>query len=74
VDRLQAAVQDLVALTETQKLSRREIFTRIWRLAHDALGIQTPVLVDTGIGKPIPRLSEPWYCCAEPTHQQLQSF
>jgi hypothetical protein len=26
------------------------------------------------LGSPIPRLSEPWYCCAEPTEQQLQSF
>lgn len=26
------------------------------------------------LGSAIPRLSEPWYCCAEPTDQQLQSF
>jgi hypothetical protein len=25
-------------------------------------------------GQPVPRLSEPWYCCAEPTTAQLQSF
>ena len=24
--------------------------------------------------QPIPHLSEPWYCCAEPTAQQLQGF
>jgi len=74
VDRLQLAVQELVAQTEAQGLSRREIFARIWRLAHEALGVETPVLADSGMGAPIPRLSEPWYCCAEPTHQQLQSF
>jgi radical SAM superfamily enzyme YgiQ (UPF0313 family) len=74
VDRLQLAVQELVAQSEAQGSSRREIFTRIWRLGHEALGVETPTLTDSGMGAPIPRLSEPWYCCAEPTHQQLQSF
>jgi len=74
VDRLQTAIQERVAQAETDKLNRREIFARIWRLAHDASGIEAPALVDTGMGVPIPRLSEPWYCCAEPTDQQLQSF
>lgn len=74
VDRLQLAVQELVMHAEAQNLSRREIFARIWGLAHQALGVKAPVLADSGMGMPIPRLSEPWYCCAEPTHQQLQSF
>ncbi len=74
IDRLQLAVQDLVAQAEAQGLSRREIFARIWGLAHEALGVTAPLLKDSGMGTPIPRLSEPWYCCAEPTHQQLQSF
>ncbi len=74
VDRLQTAIQELVAQTETQNLNRWEIFARIWRLAHAALGIAAPALENTGMGAPIPRLSEPWYCCAEPTDQQLQSF
>jgi radical SAM superfamily enzyme YgiQ (UPF0313 family) len=74
VDRLQLVVQELVAQSEAQGSSRREIFTRIWRLGHEALGVETPTLTDSGMGAPIPRLSEPWYCCAEPTHQQLQSF
>jgi len=74
VDRLQLAVQELVAQAETENLSRREIFARIWELAHAALGVEAPALADTGEGAPIPRLSEAWYCCAEPTHQQLQSF
>ncbi|MDO8705559.1 MAG: CUAEP/CCAEP-tail radical SAM protein, partial [Sulfuricaulis sp.] len=74
VDRLQIAVRERVAQAEAQGLSRRDIFASMWRLAHAALGVQAPVLTDGGIGAPIPRLSEPWYCCAEPTHQQLQSF
>jgi hypothetical protein len=55
-------------------LSRRDIFARIWGLTHATLGVDAPVLADTGMGAPIPRLSEPWYCCAEPTDHQLQSF
>ena len=74
VDRLQHEIQELVAQAEVQGLSRREIFARIWGLAHAALGVDAPVLADTGVGASIPRLSEPWYCCAEPTDQQLQSF
>jgi hypothetical protein len=72
--RLQIAVQELVAQAEAQNSGRGEIFARIWGLAHAALGVDTPVLADTGVGASIPRLSEPWYCCAEPTDQQLQSF
>jgi hypothetical protein len=74
VDRLQLAVQEWVAQAESQNASRREIFARIWGLAHAALGVDAPLLAESGLGMPIPRLSEPWYCCAEPTHQQLQSF
>ena len=73
-DRLQRTVQELVAQAEAQGLSRRDIFARIWGLAHAALGVETPALTDSGMDTPIPRLSEPWYCCAEPTDEQLQSF
>ncbi|MBC7944036.1 MAG: radical SAM protein [Burkholderiales bacterium] len=72
VDDLQAAAQTLVA--QTAERPRRETFTRIWRLAHAALGLAAPAIADDGFGRPIPHLSEPWYCCAEPTSQQLQSF
>ena len=74
VDRLQLAVQELVAQAESKNLNRRDIFASIWRQAHEALGVKVPALAHSGMGMPIPRLSEPWYCCAEPTHQQLQSF
>ncbi len=74
VDRLQLAVQELVAQAEAKYLSRRDIFKTIWRLAHEALDVRVPALASSDMGMPIPRLSEPWYCCAEPTHQQLQSF
>ena len=73
VDRLQQDLQALVARGEEQGLARGELFAAIWRLAHEAAGRLAPNLAGN-LGSPIPRLSEAWYCCAEPTDQQLQSF
>lgn len=74
VDALQEAVQDWAAQAEGQELARRAVFRHIWELAHAALGIPAPALPQDGFGMVIPRLSEAWYCCAEPTRQQLRSF
>ncbi len=71
VDRLQQDVQQLVAQANA-KLDRHEVFAEVWRIAHDAAQRQAPSIGRTA-GEPIPRLSEPWYCCAEPTDQQLQA-
>ena len=74
VDELQSQVQALVARAEEEGLSRRRIFERIWAMVHKALGRTAPPLEHLNLGAPIPHLSEPWYCCAEPTTQQLQGF
>ena len=73
VDELQQQVQAFVASAEEAGRLRREVFARIWAMAHEAAGRPAPELTEN-LGSPIPRLSEPWYCCAEPTEQQLQSF
>lgn len=73
VDELQQQVQAFVASAEQAGPLRREVFARIWAMAHEAAGRPAPELTEN-LGSPIPRLSEPWYCCAEPTEQQLQSF
>jgi len=73
VDRLQRDLQARVARCEEERVARREVFAAIWRMAHEAAGRPAPKLAGN-LGAPIPRLSEPWYCCAEPTDQQLQSF
>jgi radical SAM superfamily enzyme YgiQ (UPF0313 family) len=73
VDRLQQNLQAEVARCEREAVSRREVFAAIWRMAHEAAARPAPELAGN-LGAPIPRLSEPWYCCAEPTEQQLQSF
>ncbi|MFA7592413.1 MAG: CUAEP/CCAEP-tail radical SAM protein, partial [Thiohalobacteraceae bacterium] len=73
VDALQQQVQRWVADADKQGLSRRETFTGIWELAHAALD-RTPPALPADLGRPIAAMSEPWYCCAEPTDQQLQGF
>jgi len=73
VDRLQQDLQAQVARCEQGAVPRREVFAAIWRMAHEAAARPAPKLAGD-LGAPIPRLSEPWYCCAEPTEQQLQSF
>ncbi len=51
--------------------SRREIFSKMWGLATDQ-----PLREDFDLtpGAAIPYLDEPWYCCAEPTEEQVARF
>ena len=74
VDVLQRDIQAWVAEAEAANQPRHEIFARIWQLAHAAAGRAAPLLPAGRLGSVTARLSEPWYCCAEPTDQQLQSF
>jgi len=74
VDRLQQDVQAWVVQAENSDCTRVEIFQGIWNRAHQAAGIAAPKLPAACAGEVIPRLSENWYCCAEPTSQQLSSF
>ncbi len=74
VDRLQLEVRACVMEAERDGRSRGETFAEIWQLAHRAIGKSSSMLAHYCVGKRIPHLSEPWYCCAEPTSQQLASF
>lgn len=73
VDDLQLTLQDFVAKAESEERPRREIFEQVWRMTHASADISVPRLPQD-LGYPIPSLSEPWYCCAEPTKQQLTAF
>ena len=73
VDELQCRIQGLVESAEQLALDRKAVFAEIWFLAHKASGEPVPAL-PADLGDPIPHMSEPWYCCAEPTTQQLQQF
>jgi radical SAM superfamily enzyme YgiQ (UPF0313 family) len=73
VDRLHAQVRTRVMQGEQAGEDRRTVFEAVWQLAHQAQGCVVPAL-PADLGAPIARLSEPWYCCAEPTDEQLASF
>jgi radical SAM superfamily enzyme YgiQ (UPF0313 family) len=73
VDRLSEAVQAIAADADAKKMSRPEAFARIWEAAHAAAGVVEPEL-KLRAGRAVPFLSEPWYCCAEPTKAQLVSI
>lgn len=68
VDRLCSEIQLLIQTEERRKSSRRAIFARIWDLAH---GRPLPAAFLLESSGAVPSLSEPWYCCAEPTTEQL---
>jgi hypothetical protein len=74
VDDLQREVQSWVMLAEKKEMSRLEIFQGIWELAHQHAGLSFSRLPDQHQVEPVPHLSENWYCCAEPTCEQLASF
>jgi len=74
VDALQREIQAYVDEAEKANTPRRTIFEHIWRMAHAAAGKDAPSLANTDLGQPIPHMSEPWYCCAEPTEAQLEGF
>jgi len=48
--------------------SRREVFGYLWNLVNDQPLPENPDLPPRA---PIPYLDEPWFCCAEPTEEQL---
>ena len=74
VDALQRELQSLAAQGDQRGLARAQVFAQFWQAAHAALGRTAPPLGAEDFGVPLAHLSEPWYCCAEPTEQQLQSF
>ncbi len=69
VDQLQMQVQNWVMDVEQNSLSRQETFAGIWEMAHRMAGGDVPELIQ-GVQPHAPQLSEPWYCCAEPTALQ----
>lgn len=70
---LQTELQSFAAQADQAGLSRRDAFAEIWRIAHTRLDVAPPALMMRP-GQIPAHMSEPWYCCAEPTSQQLQSF
>jgi hypothetical protein len=75
LDALSETVQEIAAAAERQKESRPATFERIWKAAHAAAGLPAPQINTSAPSQAsVPFLSEPWYCCAEPTRDQLVSI
>ena len=77
VDCLQAELQSMVAKMVAEGGSRVTIFEEAWRRLEAAMGngqLSIPVVPQGRQPVHIPYLSEPWYCCAEPTEEQVAAF
>ena len=71
-DDLQAKVCEAVQQGEREGADRRAIFKHVWELAYAACERTAPALLQARAdSRPVPAMSEPWYCCAEPTVEQL---
>jgi hypothetical protein len=66
VDALQREVMRTVG--ETVHAPRRQAFQAIARIAGAAAGA-VPKALSFRVPIPVPAISEPWYCCAEPMEQ-----
>jgi|HubBroStandDraft_1064217.scaffolds.fasta_scaffold04254_2 radical SAM superfamily enzyme YgiQ (UPF0313 family) len=71
VDALSEIVQAIAAEGDRRKEFRSAVFERIWKAAHAAAGLAAPALHVSRETAAVPFLSEPWYCCAEPTREQF---
>jgi len=75
LDALSEIVQKIAAAVERQKGSRTSSYDRFWTAAHATAELPAPQLsLSTRSQVSVPLLSEPWYCCAEPTQDQLVSI
>jgi radical SAM superfamily enzyme YgiQ (UPF0313 family) len=74
VDALSDAVQEIAAAADREKATRSAAFERVWIAAHRVAGIDALPLAKNNGARAVPFPSEPWYCCAEPTRDQLISI
>ena len=71
-DDLQEKVCEAVQQGEREGADRRAIFKHVWELAYAACERTAPALLQARAdSRPVPAMSEPWYCCAEPTENQF---
>jgi hypothetical protein len=74
VDQLHHEVLALVKADQKAGRDRRETFTNVWRATFrrlDAGSLLDPDLSRLPNATAVPQLTEAWYCCAEPTDEQL---
>ena len=73
MDRLHSAVSEVVSEAEAHGEPAHLTHERIRAMAYAAVGRAVPVLSSTRPPQPrrAPRLTEDWFCCAEPTRGQV---
>lgn len=78
VDELYAAVLARVQQGTTANQGRRAIFTDVCGIVRDVLPDDSPLRdslsarrIENAPSRAVPAMTEPWYCCAEPTEEQL---
>jgi radical SAM superfamily enzyme YgiQ (UPF0313 family) len=74
VDDLQREVASLVEAAAEAGEDPPLTFARVHALAARACGVQERVARRLRVGPPPPRLTERWFCCAQPTRAQLQGI
>ena len=67
---LEQNVRKIVAADVSNGVPSSETFSKLWQVTHEATGRKAPS-VSFGDFEPTEAMSEPWYCCAEPTAEQL---
>jgi radical SAM superfamily enzyme YgiQ (UPF0313 family) len=75
MDGLEADVSALVEAAAETGAPPAETFARIHQLAATAAGVDIgPQKARLRLTQPPPHLTEPWFCCAQPTRRQLSGF
>ena len=74
VDELQGRIEAIVENACKGDVSRIQTFERIWNETTRAIGAPPTEVIDfSSLSlRQLPYLSEDWYCCAEPTKQQME--
>ena len=76
MDRLHQAVRAIVEASAKEEDDAMVTFGRIRAMADDIAGRQAESSTRTRVSRPDrpkpPRLTESWFCCAEPTTQQFR--
>ena len=77
MDSLQQAVTRVVENSTKAKEDPERTFYRLWELVYDTAGLEFASLKKAVSMNPDrvrpPRMTEPWFCCAEPTTDQFHS-
>ena len=74
MDQLEADVSALVEAAAEASTPAADTFARIHQLAATIAGIDLPAHKPRlRLSAPPPHLTEPWFCCAQPTRRQLRA-